>query len=280
MISCIICSRNINLQRDVRRNIDETIGVEHEVIVIDNSSGERSIFSAYNEGVRRSHGDVLCFMHEDVIIHTNYWGSMVDRAFADDSIGLVGVIGGHVLPDFPSSWWTMHYDAGQVIDRNGKVVKYWARRSEDQSLMDVVSVDGLWFCVRTSLFGRICFDERTFDDFHCYDSDICMQVLESGKRVTVCFDIFISHLSDGRYGPAYRNAVSDWYHKWRKHLPISAGIDVSGSDMEERMRLVSDLYEADGEIMKLRRTVNGRAFRIATFICRPFRFLKKLSDSF
>ena len=74
LISLIICSRKADISEELKQNIAETIGCEYELCVIDNSRNEYSIFSAYNEGVRRAKGDILCFMHEDVLFRTNKWG--------------------------------------------------------------------------------------------------------------------------------------------------------------------------------------------------------------
>ena len=62
MISIIICSRKANVPKELKENIASTIGCEYELCVIDNSRNEYNIFSAYNEGIRRAKGDILCFM--------------------------------------------------------------------------------------------------------------------------------------------------------------------------------------------------------------------------
>jgi hypothetical protein len=54
MLSLIICSRYSVISNDLKKNIKLTIGVKFELIVINNSNNEFSIFSAYNEGVKKS----------------------------------------------------------------------------------------------------------------------------------------------------------------------------------------------------------------------------------
>ena len=70
MISIIICSMNPDISAELRQNIADTIGCEYELVVIDNSRNQLSIFQAYNRGVQRSKGDILCFMHDDLLMHT------------------------------------------------------------------------------------------------------------------------------------------------------------------------------------------------------------------
>ena len=54
------------LAPDFVKNIANTIGTEYELVHIDNSDPKYSIYEAYNEGVKLSKYDNLCFLHEDV----------------------------------------------------------------------------------------------------------------------------------------------------------------------------------------------------------------------
>jgi len=51
MISIIICSRTASISDELTQNINQTIGIPYELVIIDNSDNLYSIFSAYNEGV-------------------------------------------------------------------------------------------------------------------------------------------------------------------------------------------------------------------------------------
>ena len=84
MLSFVTCSRNKDIPALLKQNIADTVGGEHELIVIDNSSGNYSIFQAYNEGVARSKGEILCFMHDDVLFRTNCWGEIIEKHFRED----------------------------------------------------------------------------------------------------------------------------------------------------------------------------------------------------
>ena len=109
MISCIICSRQLDISAELKENIASTIGCEYELVVIDNSKNEYSIFSAYNEGVRRANGNVLCFMHEDILYHTQGWGNKITELLDDESIGIIGFGGSHLAPKAPIYWSNSPY---------------------------------------------------------------------------------------------------------------------------------------------------------------------------
>ena len=98
MISCIVCSRSVDISTTLKENLAATIGCEYELIVVDNSKNNYSIFSAYNEGVRRANGDILCFMHEDICYYSPNWGDVVNNYFINSpDLGLLGILGSHYL---------------------------------------------------------------------------------------------------------------------------------------------------------------------------------------
>ena len=84
MISIIICSRLNILPIDFLNNIKDTIGIEYELIHIDNSEKKYTIFEAYNLGFSMSKFPNLCFMHDDLVFHTQNWGQIVNEYFLNN----------------------------------------------------------------------------------------------------------------------------------------------------------------------------------------------------
>lgn len=222
MISIIICSRTPDISAELRENIELTVGIDHEIVVVDNSASSYSIFSAYNAGVTRSSGDILCFMHDDVRMVETNWGSKVLCHFDDGNVGLIAIAGGKYLPSFPCYWFNSTNDRYINIIQHSQidgstVHDYVNPESVDST--DVVSVDGVWFCIRRTLFDRISFDEATYSGFHIYDLDICMQILACGSRCKVVYDILLEHLSIGNGGQLWMDAALLFVDKWKKALP-------------------------------------------------------------
>jgi glycosyltransferase involved in cell wall biosynthesis len=113
MISIIICSRYSKISPELSSNIIKTIGCSFELIEINNSENQLSIFQAYNLGIQKSKGQFLCFMHEDIYFRSNNWGVKVIEHFSNEDIGMLGVIGGHFFPDTPATWWSTGHISGQ-----------------------------------------------------------------------------------------------------------------------------------------------------------------------
>lgn len=231
MISIIICSRTKAVSEALKTNVQETIGVDCEFVVVDNSKNDYTIFTAYNEGVRRAKGDILCFMHEDIVFHSQDWGKVVTKAFDDKTIGCVGIIGSWYLPKRETTWWLCHADAGVLRQGDctpkGRYFTFIEGVKPQKELTDVVVVDGCWLCIPKAMFNDIRFDDKTYNSFHCYDIDICMQVLNANKRVVVCADVDIEHKSMGNVATTFYSQLSLFFQKWQHMLPISKGLQLT-----------------------------------------------------
>lgn len=232
MISIVICSRNPDVSTELKQNIAETIGCEYELVVIDNSSNQYSIFQAYNEGVRRSMGEVLCFMHDDVLFRSSNWGGTIKTHFQEnESVGVIGFAGTHFLPDMP-----MYWDESPLISeynlttKRGKTEKCFSvEHFGNHSIVEVVAVDGLCFFMRRILFEKVAFDEKTFSGFHLYDMDICMQAREAGYKVCVCNNVLVEHFYE--FNPdkvgydLFESNLQKFYDKWSSQLPLAVGLN-------------------------------------------------------
>jgi hypothetical protein len=233
MISIIICSKDSTFLRAVSDNVAATIGLPHEIIAIDNSQGQMGICAAYNAGAGRSKFDLLCFMHEDIQVHTSGWGMVVADILADRSIGLLGVTGSHYLVDAPAPWWGggLNLCKRNVLERHADNNRERVLQNPDQeSLSDVVAVDGLWLCTRKEVWRENRFDEQNFPFFHFYDLDFSAQVVQK-YRVCVTFDILIEHFSRGQFNEDWVRSALAFVRKWQDKLPMR---NVSVSKAQQR----------------------------------------------
>ena len=221
MLSLIICSRTPRISEELEKNIVETIGCEYELVVIDNSKNKYSIFSAYNEGVRRSKGDILCFMHDDIRSRTQEWGNIISNYFRNDNIGCVGIAGTKYFPRIPASWFSMKDEIINVIQYyNAKDKAVYVNKGfSDNTACKVIAIDGVWMSIRRSLFDKIRFDEK-YGGFHAYDTDICMQITREKKDIMVVPDILIEHFSCGSLSKVWFDANLMFFDKWKHSLPI------------------------------------------------------------
>lgn len=277
MFSIIICSRTPTIPDGLGRNVSETIGCEHELVVIDNTDNHYSIFEAYNEGVRRAKGEFLCFLHEDVLFRSSDWGKAVENHFLEDEkIGLIGFAGTHFLPDVPMYWYGSPFVSQRNLNNDQGVVEEHFHEDwfGENNIIEVVAVDGFCFFARKSLFDRISFDDKTYKGFHLYDMDICMQVIEAGYKVCVCRNVLAEHCwSEQKQfskagGNLFERNLEFFFQKWHDRLPIHKGLDLPDEVFERVNRLCRQSYEAN----RIRRS---KAYKLGKTILSPLGWIKK-----
>lgn len=224
MISIIVCSKHFEAISIHKKHIADTIGVAYEYIVIDNTDRVMGICAAYNKGVELAKGDVLVFLHEDLFFITNGWGEIFQsKLTSDNDIGLIGVAGTKYLFENNPSWVAAGrpYILGKVVHKLAKNNKNLLTVFSDSNIdEEAVAVDGLCFAIKKSLFKSIQFDEKTFDSFHFYDLDICMQIGKL-KKILVTSDILVKHLSGGSYDEKWKMYGIRFIEKYKNQLPAS-----------------------------------------------------------
>lgn len=222
MISIIICSRHPDISASLRENIKETIGVEYEIIAVDNSNNEYSIFSAYNKGFSQSQFPCLCFLHEDVLFRTKDWGINLVNHLADKKTGIIGVAGGKMMTKVPASWAVggrcIHIIQHQNSKKSAPVAVKEPQNFTGERL-PVVLLDGVFLAMRKDLFDAVRFDE-TLAGFHGYDFDISAQAVIAGYNNYVVYDILLEHFSEGNRDASYYNNLTNIHKKWENKLPL------------------------------------------------------------
>ena len=191
MISIIICSRTATLSKELTLNISKTIGVDHELIVIDNSQNQYCICDAYNLGVKQSKYDILCFMHDDITYHSQNWGKNVVTHFTDIQVDAIGVAGTPYCAYMPGPWWgnDILYEHLLQGDEQNADAQLKSNGEPDKKRQATI-LDGVWLCIRKPLFNTIGFDDINFKGFHFYDADICMQIHQVGGKLWCVNNVF------------------------------------------------------------------------------------------
>ena len=220
MLSIIICSTKTDISIALRQNIDSSIGIKYEIIVVDNSNKDYSIFSAYNQGFSQSKYPNLCFCHEDILFSTEDWGKNLLNHLSDEQAGIIGVAGGKIISRIPAHWWATGAGSKNLIQHSHQKISN-VERSEGfvAAREPAILLDGVFLSCRRNLFEKIKFDE-TLSGFHGYDQDISLQSTAAGYHNYVVSDILIEHFSKGNINAQYYENLLKVYRKWQIHLPL------------------------------------------------------------
>lgn len=227
MISIIVSTYKPDLFAAFSKNVGDTIGVEYEIIAIENN-GLMGLCEAYNKGIELAKYPYLCFSHDDIKINTPDWGRYIIDTFADNfKLGMLGIAGGGYKPYMPSAWYfsgdqrfrrlnltqtdLLTHESVKWIDNPKKLTG---------GLDEVVTLDGCWFCTTKEISKKYRFDSEIFRGYHCYDMDYSLQVGQKYK-LAVSFDLDIEHFSYGSFSKEWLQETLKLYSKWRKILPRS-----------------------------------------------------------
>ena len=208
LISIILPSRdNPEMLSRCVRSIEKHTRIPYELIIVDNGSAPANIrrvqelveefnehgsaqyiyeempfnMSAfYNLGATHANGELLLFMHDDVVIQRQEWLSHLSEKA---KLPYVGVVGMKLL--YPASNIIQH--AGIFSVAGTPVSKLQYRRNEEtqyfgfnKGIRNVLAVTGACLMVRATVFAKAGgFNEKDFPA--CYsDVDFCYRVHEMG----------------------------------------------------------------------------------------------------
>lgn len=222
MISIIICSRTPFISKKLSDNIAETIGCNFELIIIDNSQNQHSIFEAYNTGVKKSIGTYWCFIHDDILFRSQDWGKKVISIFDNDiQIGLIGVAGSKIKTRMPSAWWDcpdelMVVNITHHLQNNQKEVQ--CHGFNQSNYVEVAVIDGVFMAARSN--KSISFDD-SLTGFHHYDLFLCLQYLKQKLKIVVTNQVLIEHFSIGTINKTWVASAMTFDKKYGKMLPLN-----------------------------------------------------------
>jgi hypothetical protein len=223
MISIIVCSANAELLTKFKLNVDVTIGVTYELLAYDNRLACKGIAEVYNKMASEAAYDILCFVHEDVIIHTDGWGAGIKKLLSNKDIGLVGISGAVYKSKYPGTWSTC--DSSLYRTHSIQHFKNSAQpvvtnvNPDNESQAAVAVIDGVFMATRKEVFHDYSFDSNLLKGFHGYDIDYSMQVAQKYQLV-VSYELLVEHLSEGKLNDMWLRDSLLVHEKWKPKIPV------------------------------------------------------------
>ncbi len=237
MISVLICSADNSLLNQVKTNIEETIGVEHEILFFDNLE-KKGICEVYNSLAARAKFSYLCFVHEDILFQTLNWGLLLADIFSKNpAIGVVGVAGSKYKSKCFSGWYSgiPGFDCANILHRYsyGDEAIY-LQPNKENVLEEVVCLDGVFICSRKEVWQQSKFNEADLKGFHFYDIDFSLRASRICK-IAVTYDVNIIHITKGGdFGDNWVTTAIGYHIRFGKMLPGTKLVDHSYS-IEEKI---------------------------------------------
>jgi len=222
MISIIICSHNKILRNQISINIEQTIGLDYEILITDNSLNEVGICKAYNDCAIQAKYEYLVFCHEDILFHTPNWGILLINHFSNTNARIVGFLGCVIKTRTPSSAYIYNSD----LNRHNQLQRYPNGNSIhcyenplNEKISEVSVVDGFFMATKKEYWQNTKFSEDYLKGFHAYDIDFSLKNYQLGKIIVV-YDILIEHFSFGNFTSSWVDAQLSLTKKWNLYLPF------------------------------------------------------------
>ncbi len=227
MISVIVCSIDENLFNRFSESLAKTIGVEYEIIKIENQIEKLPIAKAYNKGAGQASFDFLVFVHEDVVFQSPNWGEkLMSRFHSLTNPGILGIAGSNYLPISPSYWWipdpTRRFCNYMDNHESGKIGEGKHRNSGHSNPVPVFLLDGMFLAMKKEVFKKVKFDE-SLEGFHGYDTSISLRSAQNFQNYFIP-DVLIEHFSPGKPNSTWiLNTVNSYSQK--EKIPYQVKID-------------------------------------------------------
>lgn len=203
MISIIYCSISKAKAQAIEQHYRDLLGNEpYETIAITDA---RSLAEAYNRGINHASGDVLIFSHDDIeFLDPATWLPRLKAHLSSfDIVGLAGTT------RLISPAWAQAgppYTFGQVAEPGGSLgpFRILLCAVPAPAVPGIQGLDGLFMAVKRQVVQRVRFDEKTFDGFHCYDTDFTYQAYLAGFKLAVATNLPVFHASQGNFDDKWK----------------------------------------------------------------------------
>ena len=180
MISIITVYNNKHALNNILLKSLKNQTAKFELIKLDNTKGQfKSAADALNCGGKQANGKYIMFIHQDIELDSDLWLKEVEK-FLDEihNIGIAGVAG--------------ISEKGEKIGYISDCGNVWGEPFEKSK--EVQTLDECLMIVPNSIFKKTQFDEKTFDNWHCYGADYCL-VIRQMELKTYVIPAFVYHRS-------------------------------------------------------------------------------------
>jgi len=264
-LSIIIVNYNSSgfLEGCLRSIFDSIVGIDYEVVVVDNNSSDgglprlkdrfrRAKFIELNEnkgfaagnnvGIKDSHGKNILLLNPDTMVEKNAMQGLYDRLNADERIGMVGPKifysdGSMQSKVTPKRIPTIFYIFCELfyLDKlffSSEIFNsYFGANFDYQKTQDVETLCGACIMMKRDMFNVVGpLDEKFFLYFE--ETDLCCRALKSGFRILYVPDCSIVHYKAKSSSTMKRPSVGFYYESqsyfFYKHYGVTGLVILYG----------------------------------------------------
>lgn len=225
MISVVTVYNNEQVLKRILLSSLQKQTAKFEFISIDNTTAQfKSAAEALNYGVKQANGKYIMFVHQDVELDCDSWLENVENILKlIPDLGIAGVAG------MSENGKTDKERGRGCISDRGQI---WECANPVEKPTEVQTLDECLLIGPRSVFNKLQFDNKTFDDWHCYGADYCLSVKQNGLKAYV-IPAFIYHrslLTNVQNILRYQKRLFNKHRKNYKHIYTTCG-DISRQNL-------------------------------------------------
>lgn len=181
-VAFIICTNDMQYYGECERYIQDLEvpeGYSTDIITIQEAD---SMTQGYNAGMQASEAKYKVYLHHDTfILNTRFIYDILEVFETDETIGMIGVLGGSKLPTDAKCY--KYWNVGSVLANNGSFVdEVKASDAESQAqYTPVMAVDGMLMVTQVDIPWR----EDFLDGWDFYDVSQALEMRRNGYQVVV-----------------------------------------------------------------------------------------------
>lgn len=178
-----------------------------------------------NNACTLARGDYVLFLNDDTEVHPGWLTEMKKRLVLDPSVGIVGAK--LLSPDGKLQ------HMGMALKQPGRFYATYPFLGSEPDVWeasmdrDIGAVTGACMMVRRKEFFELDRFSEDYEQGFFEDSDLCMKMIESGKKVIYCSDAVVTHVFGASFGNAPTGYLMANEAKFRKKwgLKVENNID-------------------------------------------------------
>jgi len=178
------------------------------------------VLATYKEGFENATGNIICFIHSDVLLHGSQWVLRVKRAFRNDKeLGLAGLFGSRGIGvDGGRSWSISNMQGKEWGKCECHAIAAWHHGEIISGVHPAVVLDGVGMFFRQEALYQLLEQTDAFADwrsmFHFYDKILSLKTIDLGWHVAV-IDIEFDHWSGAtaNHSKKYKDSAAEWFKK-------------------------------------------------------------------
>jgi GT2 family glycosyltransferase len=203
-----------------KQHLLNSVGVKDVQILEYENFNQYSLSEIYNKGIKESTHNIVCCIHNDVKLETN-WGKKLLKDFENNAdYGIIGKAGSSYFPKSGVYWEKMNITmVGQVYHHPENQKKYLSTYSPKLPiLIPVITIDGLFISFNKTKIKHH-FDE-TIGRFHFYDHGFCIPNYLDNVKIGVTSSFEITHNSIGVPNDEFHETKTKFVEKYESVLPL------------------------------------------------------------